>query len=58
MEYEDERNDVEPDPSIPAVSIVELDKKTREDLVDFATGDYEVEDAAGLPKPELVFRIL
>ena len=58
MEYEDDRNDVEPDPSIPVLSIVELDQKSREELVDFATGDYEVENAAGLPKPELVFRIL
>jgi len=58
MEYEDDRNDIEPDPSIPVLSIVELDQKSREELVDFATGDYEVENAAGLPKPELVFRIL
>ncbi len=58
MGYEDDRNDAEPDPSIPAVSIVELDQKSREELIDFATGEYEVENAAGLPQPELVFRIL
>jgi transcription termination factor Rho len=41
----------------PALNIVELEHRTREDLIDFAMA-LDIENAAALPKPELVYRIL
>jgi transcription termination factor Rho len=41
----------------PALNIVELEHRSREDLIDFAMA-LDIENAAALPKPELVYRIL
>jgi transcription termination factor Rho len=41
----------------PALNIVELEGRTREDLIDFAIA-LNIENAPALPKPELVYRIL
>ncbi|MPZ98273.1 MAG: transcription termination factor Rho [Dehalococcoidia bacterium] len=46
------------DPSIPAVNIAELEAQPREQLIELAERDYEVEAAAGYPTNELIFRIL
>ena len=41
----------------PPLSIDELERRSREDLIDFAT-EHEIDNAAALPKAELMFRIL
>src|SRR5690606_12516798 len=46
------------DPNIPAVNIAELEAQPREQLIELAERDYEVENAAGFPTNELIFRIL
>ncbi len=46
------------DPDIASVNIGDLEHHTREHLLELATDEYEVEDAAALPHPELIFRIL
>ena len=46
------------DPSIPAVNIAELEIQPREQLIELAERDYEVESAASFPTNELIFRIL
>src|SRR5688572_24803826 len=41
----------------PALNIVELEHRTRDALIDFAMA-LDIENAAALPKPELVYRSL
>ncbi|HLU32023.1 MAG TPA: transcription termination factor Rho [Acidimicrobiia bacterium] len=43
---------------MPAVNIAELEVQPREQLIELAERDYEVENAAGYPTNELIFRIL
>jgi transcription termination factor Rho len=46
------------DPNVPAVNIADMDKWTRDQLIEFADGEMSVDNAAALPKQELIFRIL
>ncbi|MDA1003331.1 MAG: transcription termination factor Rho [Chloroflexi bacterium] len=46
------------DPNVPAVNIADMDKWTRDQLIEFGDGEMEIENAAALPKQELIFRIL
>ncbi|GMU40526.1 MAG: transcription termination factor Rho [Chloroflexota bacterium] len=45
------------DPEIPALSIADLETRTRDELISLGN-ELEVENSAGLPKNELIFRIL
>ena len=45
------------DPDVPSVNISELDATPRDELIDVAN-DFEVENADGLPRQELIYRIL
>ena len=45
------------DPDVPSVNISELDALLRDELIDVANG-FEVENADGLPRQELIYRIL
>ena len=46
------------DPNVPGIDIGDLEHKTREEILELATGEYAVDDAAALPHTELIFRIL
>jgi hypothetical protein len=46
------------DPSVPAVDIADLEKWPREQLIEFADAELGVDNAAALPKQELIFRVL
>ena len=41
----------------PALNIAELERRSREELIDYGI-DLQIENAAALPKQELIFRIL
>jgi transcription termination factor Rho len=45
------------DPDIPALSIADLETRTRDELIALAD-ELEVENAGGLPKNEMIFRLL
>jgi len=45
------------DPEIPALSIADLETRTRDELIALAD-ELEVENAGGLPKNEMIFRLL
>jgi transcription termination factor Rho len=51
------RNERRERDSASGLNIAELEHSTREELIEFANG-LNIENAAALPKPELVFRIL
>ena len=46
------------DPDVPAVNIAELDELSREALIDIASETFEVENAGGMPRHELIYRVL
>ena len=46
------------DPDVPTVNISELDLLSRETLLDIATDTFEVENPGGMPRNELIYRIL
>ena len=46
------------DPSVPVLNISELEDRSRDDLIDLAEEEFEIENAAGYAKNELIFRIL
>ena len=46
------------DPNLPSIDIGDLEDKTREEILELATGEYAVDNAAALPHTELIFRIL
>jgi transcription termination factor Rho len=52
-----ERRNGERGDAPPTLNISELERRSREDLIDYASG-LEIENAAALPKQELIFRIL
>jgi len=53
----DDEFEPEIDESVPAVNISELDEMQRNQLVDLGN-DFEVENASGIPRQELIYRIL
>jgi len=53
----DERRNGERGDAPPTLNISELERRSREDLIEYAT-DLDIENAAALPKQELIFRIL
>ncbi len=46
------------DPSIPVLNMADLDQRSRDDLIALAERDFDLDSVAGMPKPELIFRIL
>jgi len=46
------------DPSVPVLDMAELEQRSRDELITLAERDLNMEAAAGMPKPELIFRIL
>jgi len=56
-EHDDEQQPAT-DPDVPAVSISELDQLSREELIDFATQTFEIDNAGGMPRNELIYRTL
>ena len=46
------------DPSVPVLDMAELERRSRDDLIALAERDLNMEAVAGMPKPELIFRIL
>ena len=46
------------DPSVPVLNISELEDRSRDDLIDLAEEEFEIENAAGYAKNELIFRVL
>ncbi|MBM3138926.1 MAG: transcription termination factor Rho [Chloroflexi bacterium] len=46
------------DPNVPAVDIADLEDRSRDQLIEFADEELGIENAAGFPKQELIFRIL
>ncbi len=46
------------DPNVPPVNIAELDDLPREKLIDLATETFEVDNAGGMPRNEIIYRIL
>jgi len=46
------------DPDVPTVNISELDLLSRETLLDIATDTFQVENPGGMPRNELIYRIL
>ena len=46
------------DPDVPSVNIAELDQLAREALIEFATDTFEIENAGGMPRNELIYRVL
>lgn len=46
------------DPDVPPINIAELDKLSREVLIEFATENLEIENAGGMPRNELIYRML
>src|SRR3546814_4746570 len=46
------------DPSVPILDMAELEQRSRDELITLAERDLNMEAVAGMPKPELIFRIL
>ena len=46
------------DPDVPVLDIAELEQRSRDDLINLAERDLNLEGISGMPKPELIFRIL
>jgi transcription termination factor Rho len=46
------------DPSIAPVDISQLDQLPREELLDLAIADFDIENPGGIPRQELIYRIL
>jgi len=46
------------DHSVPVMDMAELERRSRDDLIALAERDLNMEAVAGMPKPELIFRIL
>jgi transcription termination factor Rho len=46
------------DPTIPVLNIADLEQRPREALLDMAEDEFEIDAPGGLPKQELIFRIL
>jgi transcription termination factor Rho len=46
------------DPSIPVLNMADLDQRSRDDLIALAEREFQLDSVAGMPKPELIFRIL
>src|SRR5690606_29752210 len=46
------------DPDVPVLDIAELEQRSRDELITLAETEFELEAIAGVPKPELIFRIL
>ncbi len=46
------------DASVPVMDMAELERRSRDDLIALAERDLNMEAVAGMPKPELIFRIL
>ena len=56
----DREDDNQPpiDPDVPPINIAELDRFSREMLIEFATEKFEIENAGGMPRNELIYRML
>ena len=46
------------DPDVPSVDIAELDQLSGEALIDTAVETFEIENAGGMPRHELIYRVL
>ena len=46
------------DPSVPVLNISDLEERSRDDLIDMAEEEFEIENAASYAKNELIFRVL
>ena len=51
-------SDLDIDPSVPVLNISDLEARSRDDLIDMAEEEFEIEGAASYAKNELIFRIL
>ncbi|MCK9486596.1 MAG: transcription termination factor Rho [Dehalococcoidia bacterium] len=46
------------DPDVPVLNIADLEQRSRDELITLAETEFGLEAIAGVPKPELIFRIL
>jgi transcription termination factor Rho len=54
----DDEQEPDTDPDVPAISISELDQLPREELIDFANQTFEIDNAGGMQRNELIYRTL
>ncbi|MDA1010251.1 MAG: transcription termination factor Rho [Chloroflexi bacterium] len=46
------------DPSVPVLNMADLEQRSRDDLIALAEQDFNLDTVSGMPKPEMIFRIL